>query len=171
MRSNVIWGTQCQTHTLNDTCTTATAHTANNPTNCLHCVKTALLRKGDCDLADHRTWTRVVLIRRPREYIKSKATPLALKTIVTSVSIYKCTFYCVPDHGNFIAQKAFIRWDILWQLHGKRDTCTYDLSFVGHDPASMSIWIPMVRRLMGANTYFRNDADQVYPLTQLHLPN
>lgn len=33
-----------------------------------------------------------------------------------------------------------------------KDTCMYELSFVGHDPASKGNRIPMVRRLMGSST-------------------
>jgi len=47
-----------------------------------------------------------------------------------------------------------------------KDTCIYELSFVGHDPAPKSNRMPMARRLM-EQVMLGSD----YPLTQRHLPD
>lgn len=132
----------------------ATAHTANIPRNCLHCV--TILRK--------RLWPPrspdLNPCGRPCQNIKSKVTILVLQTTVNSAR------HDFPDHGNFSAQKALIRRDTLSQLPCSRTPCMYELSFVGHDPASKGNRIPMVRRLKG-QVMLGSD----YPLTQRHLPD
>lgn len=52
------------------------------------------------------------------------------------------------------------------QGHGKRDTCMYELRFVGHDPVPMGNRIPIARRLMGLVRNFAMLASD-YPLTPI----
>jgi hypothetical protein len=56
------------------------------------------------------------------------------------------------------------------QGHGKRDTCKYELRFVGHDPVPMGNRIPIAGRLMGQAHNFAMLASD-YPLTQRQLPD
>jgi hypothetical protein len=119
----------------------------------------------ECDLPDHRTWSHAVLTRGPCQNIKSKVTILALQTTVTSVRHYLRVY--------ILSCPRSWQLDRTESLHPPghpvtatvlKDTCMYELSFVGHDPASKGSQIPMVRRLMG-QVMLGSD----YALTWRHL--